>query len=295
MSAAPPRAGLPSIEDETPARTVLDGGLAFHHVERGRGAPLVFVHGVLGDWRIWAPQWPAFVPRFRCISYSRRYSVPNGNTHPSPSHSALVEARDLDALLTRWDASPAILVGSSYGAYVALALAAQRPERVRAMVLVEPPILRLADATEEGRRIREDFDRRIRLPAREAFERGEDARAVWLLTEGILGRADLGAQPQLAMARRLENLESIRRLTLSTDEFPPLDTGRLAALRGTMLLLSGERTPPIHDVVFRNLVAVLPGVEHRKVPGAGHGVARDAPVAFNEIALDFLARHGMPG
>jgi pimeloyl-ACP methyl ester carboxylesterase len=60
-----------------------------------------------------------------------------------------------------------------------------------------------------------------------------------------------------------------------------------------MLLLSGEHTPPIHDVVYRALAQALPRAESRKVPGAGHGVARDQPAAFNTLVLEFLARHGL--
>jgi pimeloyl-ACP methyl ester carboxylesterase len=283
----------PMLEASALARTVLDNGLVFHHAETGAGAPLVFLHGVLGDWRTWAPQWAAFVPHFRCISYSRRYSVPNGNRMASPDHSALAEADDLEALLAHWQATPAVLVGASYGAYTALALAARRPEQVRALVLVEPPMMRLAEASEEGRAIREDFDRRIRLPARQAFEAGDDARAVWLLTEGILGATDVGQQSAAAMGRRLENAESLRRVTLSRDEFPALDMARLAGLDIPVLLLSGERTPPIHDVVFRALAQALPRAESRKLSDAGHGVARDQPAAFNALALDFLARRGL--
>ncbi len=281
----------PTFEQLPLQRTVLGNGLVFHHVEQGSGPPLVFLHGVLGDLRTWAPQWPAFVPDHRCISYSRRYSVPNGNRQPSPHHSALDEAEDLEALLSCWQASPAILVGASYGAYTALALAQRRPETVRALVLVEPPVMRLADRSEQGRRIRDDFDRRIRLPAREAFERGDDARGVWLLTEGILGDGDLAAQPAAAMARRLENAESLRRVTLSTDEFPPLDLAALAALTVPVLLLSGERTPPIHAVVFQALCQALPAAESQIVPAAGHGVARDQPADFNHRVRAFLQRH----
>jgi len=153
--------------------------------------------------------------------------------------------------------------------------------------------MRLADASPEGRQVREDFDRSIRLPAREAFARGDDVRGVWLLTEGILGSTDLTQLPPAAMARRLENAESLRRVTLSSDEFPALDMARLAALRVPTLLLSGERTPAIHDVVFRALAKALPRAESLKVPEAGHGVARDAPQRFNVLALDFLARHGL--
>jgi pimeloyl-ACP methyl ester carboxylesterase len=292
-----PMAGIaspqPVLEASALQRTVLDNGLVFHHAEAGAGTPLVFLHGVLGDWRTWAPQWAAFVPHFRCISYSRRYSVPNGNRVASPDHSALAEADDLEALLAHWHAAPAVLVGASYGAYTALALAARRPEQVRALVLVEPPLMRLANTSAEGRAIRSEFDRHIRLPARRAFEAGDDARAVWLLTEGILGGTDLGQQSGAAMGRRLENAESLRRVTLSSDEFPALDMDRLAALDMPVLLLSGERTPPIHDVVFRALAQALPRAESLKVPGAGHGVARDQPAAFNALVLEFLKRHGL--
>ena len=287
-----PTAAL-GLEQLPLTRTTLENGLAFHHAEAGTGTPLVFVHGVLGDWRTWAPQWAAFTPHFRCISYSRRYSVPNGNRQASPHHSALDEAVDLQALLSAWGAAPAILVGASYGAYTALALAATRPDLVRALVLVEPPLMRLADALPQGRQVREDFDRSIRLPARDAFARGDDERGVWLLTEGILGSTNLTQLPPAAMARRLENAESLRRVTLSTDEFPALDMARLAALPTPTLLLSGEQTPPIHDVVYRALAQALPHAESHKVPGAGHGVARDAPQRFNALALDFLARHGL--
>lgn len=274
-------------------RSVLANGLVFHHAEAGQGRPLVFLHGVLGDWRTWAPQWAAFTPHGRCISYSRRYSVPNGNTLPSPHHSALAEADDLEALLAHWQAGPAILVGASYGGFTALALAARRPDLVQALVLVEPPLMRLADTTPEGRAVRADFDRRIRLPARQHFAQGDDARAVWLLTEGILGGADMSALALAGMARRLENAESLRRVTLSTDEFPALDMAALAALPVPQLLLSGARTPPIHDLVFRALGRALPRAECHKVAQAGHGVARDNPAAFNALVLDFLRRHGL--
>lgn len=284
---------VPPLEAQQPVATVLPGGLRFHHVEAGTGTPLVFLHGVLGDWRTWAPQWADFVPRFRCISYSRRYSVPNGNRQPSPDHSALVEADDLAALLEHWQAAPAVLVGASYGAFAALALACHRPEQVRALVLVEPPLMALADLSAEGRAVRAAFDRDVRLPARAAFLRGDDEHAVWLLTEGIVGQRTMTQLPPGAMARRLENTASLRQVTLSSDEFPPLPLERLQRHPVPTLLLSGQDTPPIHDVVFRALSAALPHAQSRKLPGAGHGVARDVPAAFNALVLDFLARHGL--
>lgn len=273
-----------------PLRRTEIGGLVFHHAEQGEGVPLVFVHGVLGDWRTWAPQWAHFVPHFRCISYSRRYSTPNGNTQPSPAHSACIEAEDLDALLEAWGAAPAVLVGSSYGAYTALALALRRPQRVRALVLAEPPLLCWADRVPGGAAARAAFERDVAAPARAAFAAGDDARALHLMTGGIVGGEALRAMPPPVMARRMENLLSLRRLVMSSDEFPWLEPAAVRALAVPTLLLAGSQTPAIHDAAFRALCAGMPQAEARRVPGAGHAVSRDNPALFNAWALEFLRR-----
>ena len=82
------------LAQEALQRSRLPSGVELHWAAGGQGAPLVFVHGVMGDWLTWAPQWEAFTPHFACRSYSRRYNHPNRNTMPSPAHSALVEAQD---------------------------------------------------------------------------------------------------------------------------------------------------------------------------------------------------------
>lgn len=281
------------IETETVQRAVLPDGLEFHHVEAGQGTPLVFLHGVLGDWRTWAPQWPAFVPHFRCIAYSRRYNWPNRNDQPQPDHSAFVEADDLAHLMDAWQTGPAVLVGSSYGAFTALALAVRQPGRVRALVLLEPPMLRWADFSEAGRLSRETFEREVREPARQAFLQGHTDRGVLLLTGGIVGRAAMGGLSSQAVARRLGNAQSIRMLTLSSDEFPMIEPQQVLGVKVPTLLLAGERTPSIHEEVFRNLCAAMPQALTARIPDAGHGAARDNPDVFNRVVRSFLEEQGL--
>ncbi len=281
------------IEAETVRRTVLPDGLEFHHVEAGRGTPLVFLHGVLGDWRTWAPQWPTFVPHFRCIAYSRRYNWPNRNQRAQPDHSAFVEADDLARLMDAWQTGPAVLVGSSYGAFTALSLAVRHPGRVRALVLLEPPMLRWAEFSQAGREAKERFEREVREPARRAFLEGDIHRGVLLLTGGIVGAQAMEHMPRQAMERRLQNAESIRMLTLSTDEFPLIEAQDLRELRVPILLLAGEQTPAVHDTVFRNVCAVMTQARTGRISNAGHGAARDNPQAFNRLTRVFLEEVGL--
>lgn len=268
-------------------RTCLPSGMELHWAAGGQGEPLVFVHGVMGDWHSWAPQWDDFTPHFRCHSYSRRYNFPNRNEQASPDHSALVEAEDLLHLLDAWHMDQVHIVASSYGAFTALALATAHPVRVRSLVAVEPAMLCYAEFSAAGRDALARFQHEVTRPAQEAFRRGDDAQGVALMTGGIHGggAARLGGA---MLQRRLQSARAMRMLALSSNEFPLLPPHALAALPMPVLLVSGRDTPPIHAEVFRNVCAVMPQAHVAHVPGAGHPVSRDQPAHFNRLALSFL-------
>ena len=125
-------------------------GVELHYIEQGQGEPLVLLHGGQGDYRSWQPQIQALSPRYRVIAYSRRYHYPNDNPLTGRNHSALIDAVDLAGLLATLKLGPVHLVGTSYGAFTALALAVERPDLVRSLVLAEPPIHQWVANTEPG-------------------------------------------------------------------------------------------------------------------------------------------------
>ena len=278
---------LPDFENLNPTAWALPNGVQLHTVREGRGTPLIFIHGAMGDWRSWAAQWTAFTPHFDCISYSRRYSFPNHNPMPSPDHGALHEAQDLQLLMDAMGIGHAVLVGSSYGAFTALALAVQSPRRVSAVVAVEPPMMKYAHHNPEGRAVAEAFRRDVIEPANAAFRAGEDERAAQIMTGGING-GQSAVNTGTAMARRLQNLRAMKMLALSSDEFPLLTPQQLGGLGMPVLLLAGRQTQPVHQAIFKNVCAAMPQAQHGWVEGAGHGVTREQPEAFNRLALDFL-------
>jgi pimeloyl-ACP methyl ester carboxylesterase len=272
-------------------RTTVSGGFEIHFAEEGQGIPLVFIHGGMGDWSSWTPQWDAFTPHFRCITYSRRFSSPNRNELNSTTHSVLAEAQDLVQLLGHWCDEPAVLVGTSYGAYTALQAALVAPERVLALVITEPPVLPFADEVPGGQETRLQFQREVLDRATEAFSQGDADRAVRMLTDGINGQGPGEAGTPDGRARRLRNAEAIRALCVSSDAYPALDRAALKALRHPVLLTHGDRTQAIHLATTLAVSRYLVRARIAQVPDSGHGVHRDNPVAFNALVLEFLREH----
>lgn len=269
-------------------RTVIEGDVEIHYAEAGEGPPLVFVHGGMGDWQAWAPQWAAFTDRFRCLTYSRRFSSPNRNTLSTNDHSVWTEARDLEALLDGWRAAPAFIVGTSYGAYTALAMALSAPAKVRALALTEAPVLPFADRVPGGREAREAFQRDVIRPADEAFRAGDKERAVALLTAGINGIGPGEAATDAGRERRMRNADAMRALAFSSDAYPALNVELLLQFKVPTLLLTGEDTMPIHRATTAALKGLLGAAPLKVVPGCGHGVHRDNPAVFNRTVLDFF-------
>lgn len=278
------------IADIPPKPVELPTGATLNYIRDGAGDPLVFIHGAMGDYRSWRPQWTHFTTRFDCISYSRRYSFPNPNELTTHDHNALVDAADLEALLDALSLDSAILVGSSYGGFTALAMAARAPERVKAVVSVEAPMMRYAALTEEGTLISEAFLESAARPARAAFIRGDDVEGVRLLTGGISGRAP-EAIPAAVLDRRMTNVRAARSLALSDDEFPWIEPERLAALPMPILLMSGAETAPVHAAIFRNLCTAMPQAKVRIIPRSGHSVSQEQAEQFNSEVMAFLAEN----
>lgn len=281
-----------NIEDLPPVTVDLPNGISLNYVRAGAGPVVIFIHGAMGDYRTFAPQWAAFTSRFDCISYSRRYSFPNPNPMNTRQHSALIDAEDLEHLMDALKIDRAILIGSSYGGFTALAMAIRAPDRVVAVTSVEAPMMRYAMADPEGAKVVAAFQASAALPAREAFERGDNEAGARILTGGIVGKKPTEV-PAHVMERRMANIDAARSLALSDDEFPMLDADKLSSLPMPILLLSGANTAPVHDAIFKAVTAAIPQAQSRKIAGSGHSVAVQQAAVFNETVLGFLEEHAL--
>jgi pimeloyl-ACP methyl ester carboxylesterase len=102
--------------------------------ENGAGTPLLFIHGVGTSGALWQADLGELAAGCRLIVYDRRgYGASSESPRDWTAHRA-----DAAALLEKLGAAPAVVVGYSGGAMIALDLALERPELVRDLVLLDP-------------------------------------------------------------------------------------------------------------------------------------------------------------
>lgn len=100
----------------------------------GEGEPIVFVHGVGTSGADWTFMAPFLHDRFTVVAMDRRG---RGDSGDGPEYSMDREAEDVLAVIEAVGAE--LLVGHSYGGLCSV-LVAQRTDRLRRLVLYEPPI-----------------------------------------------------------------------------------------------------------------------------------------------------------
>ncbi len=162
---------------------------------------------------------------------------------------------------------PRHVIGHSLGATIALRLALERPGLVKSLVLIEPVLF----AAARGRaafRAEEEASR----PFVAALERGEHEAAARAFTRrwgsGVPWEALPAAQRQY-MAARI-GLIPATRAVLYEDAAGLLAPGRPEAVECPVLLLEGERSPPVIGEIGAVLGARLPEVRRQRIAGAGH-------------------------
>lgn len=113
-------------------------GLRLHYVRGGQGEPLVLLHGFGSTWYEWRKVMPELAERYTVIAPD----LPGlGDSEvPAGGFDKRTTAGYIHGLLQQLNLDQIYLVGHDIGLMVAFAYAAEYPEEVRQLVLLEAPI-----------------------------------------------------------------------------------------------------------------------------------------------------------
>ncbi len=241
----------------------------------GGGEPVwVFLHGFLGTGADWAPVLDALAEQRARPRLLLTPDLPGHGRTPLIRPTYTAWGHWLDALLAPWPRRPVVMVGYSLGGRVALAWAARRRSRVRALALL---------SAHPGLRGPWDRWRRRALDAARARQLRAQGLAAFLESWYRLPLFALASRPALRQAvltrRRGQSPRALASVLtgLSPGRQPPL-WDALPRLAGRGLYLAGAWDAK-YATLARRLAVTFPALRVAILPQAGHLLPLDAPRA----------------
>ena len=273
-----------NLQSETLSRVQV-GDAELHYIQRGIGEPVVLAHGTLGDLRVWGGLSPVLSKQFQVISYSRRGYYPNQpvtQTMTISSHSV-----DLSSLTSQLSPAPFHLVGHSYGAYVATHYALHNPDRVKNLVISEPPIAPLLrDSETDLAELREAETVETAILDQYSAGRPEDAARVMLgYLEGTTRAYDSLPEEVKEMIR----VNSAAAYAELKGGLEGITRDQLTRVKSPTLLMKSEFGPKALRRVVDILYELIPNASLKEIKGTSHGTITRSPDYLSAVT-EFLAR-----
>jgi pimeloyl-ACP methyl ester carboxylesterase len=243
-------------EPRLESRLLQMGDVTVHYQVAGQGRPLILIHGLSGSSRWWARNVGPLAREFRVHVVDL---VGFGGSRAS-SRFVLRDAADhLSAWMDRLDLDRASLIGHSMGGFIAADLAAEAPQRVERLVLVDA----------------------VALP----LPRGRWRQAVGLVHG--LWRLPVDFLPVLVTDAHRAGPRTI--LRAAHDLLTADIQDKLTRIIAPTLLVWGEHDAIVPAELAQRLSRTLPHAKLAVVAGAGHNPMWDRPDEFNRVVLHFLS------
>lgn len=230
-------------------------GVAIQFDVHGAGPPLVLVHGLGDDRRLFRPLRERLAHRFTTVALDLRG---HGDSSAARDYDPFALYRDVHAVMTTCGIDRPVLIGHSLGG-VAVSTAASRLSVAGVINIDQPLDLRLLAA-------------KVRGLGRTLFERPASEITLDILNTIGLGTLDSAVIEQLRASRTRLSSEALQGV------WAPLLTSDDDVLRSTIQAIQGIRAPylAVHGAALPTstyaqwLAGVIPGAIVEEWQGAGH-------------------------
>ena len=270
--------------------------VTLHHVEAGRGEPVVLLHGWPQTWYEWRKVMPALAERYRVIAPDLRGL--GDSSRPLEGYDKQTVAADVGELLDHLGVERFHLVGHDWGGPTAFALASLRPRAVRTLAILDVTIPGIGptDITQGGRRWHHAFHMTPDLP--EALVQGREAAYLGWFYRNFAWRPDAIGPEDVAEYLRTYTQPGALRAGFAYYRAMPTDAARNRALLDSgfrlempVLALGGARAEARGrgEEPLSCLRAVALDVRGGVVPDCGHFVPEEQPELLAARLLEHFA------
>lgn len=248
-------------------------GQDIYYVEKGRGRPFVFLHGMSSCGEAWWQQFDAFGERFHVIAYD---SVNHGHSSNSPRDEDEPDRTDeLEAFLAALGIERPILAGNSMGGATITRWAARHPGDAAALIIsgsgvaggavAPPPSLNPLDP---------DI---LFLPIGDSLTDGFKASHPRMHERYLRIRST---------ATRLEYMRNPRPRNPKTIEESETLAERVSDITSPLMVVVGSLDRAVPNA--ERLHQLVSGSRYSLIEGAPHNVYYEAAEPYNEAVAAFL-------
>lgn len=235
------------------------GCMSLPLVHKGEGKPLLLIHGSAADHTTWTVQLVSLANDFAMLTYDR---------DPRMGHTVQDHADDAAEILACEVSGPCAVMGSSFGAVVALDLARRYPALVGSLVLCEPPL----GPSDWLPPVPSGFA--CRFDSLVALESGKAAAEFFL--RSVLGHESFERMPKTYRHRSMAAWRQIRADMIALAAYRVRYADLHREVSAPVLLLSGARSAHFYLETLEALEEAMPEARLVRLRGAGHMMHVDA-------------------
>lgn len=257
------------------------GGTKLFYEEKGKGTPLLFLHGFTLDRRMWSDQLALLSDRFRVITYDARgFGKSDKPTVGVPYR----HCDDANALCEALGIEKVVAIGHSIGGHQMLEFVLTHPKRVRAFAGVA--VSGIASVP-----FPEDVMALFGAVKQAAKEKGiAEAKKLWS-TSGWFESARERPELRARLDVMLEDFSGWHWLNDNpVKNIEPPAAERLGEIAVPVAVISGERDLPYNTQIAEELVAKIRGATNVRMKGVGHMANMEDPVTFNAALVELASR-----
>lgn len=275
-----------ALADDAVVKHMTVNGAVLTYQEQGKGAPIVFVHGAIGDYRTWQGEREAIASGHRFIALTLRYFGTEAWPDDGKNFSFVNAAEDIAGFIKGLDEGPVDLVGWSMSGPLTMLVAINHPDIVRRLFVYEPSDGGVVTDPSEKKAL-EDAAGAMFGPVGAAAKVGGPNAAAKVLSGAVNGQPD--TFDHLAPYFQTIMLDNARTLPLAFPATPPPVTcASLGGMKMPVTIARGADTEAFFRIIADAAVKCVPSANLVVMPKERHLAPILDAAAFSGAVLEFV-------
>ena len=255
-------------------------GADLYYEIKGKGSPVILIHGTTLDTRMWDDQFDKFAEKYKVIRYDMRG---HGKSSDPVAGVPYSHVEDLNVLMEYLKCDKAALVGLSSGGKVAIAFSLAHPEKVAALVAADPVIDGFAYFGNGG-----FLTRFIKVFGEGRKGNLKGALDLWV-ADPLFAPALRNPDVAKKLKRIVYDHRGFRFLKKDPVFWPkPPSIRRLSHIDKPALVILGELDIPDINAIAQIVATQVKDAKLEIIKDCGHMTNMEKPDKFNQLVLDFM-------